>query len=273
MLLCYPVIVSFKIYPPLSFHSFLYLYITLTCRLILSPTTTPTTLLGPGPSTLYMDVAGYLLDARSLRNELELYAEALHPYSVSEPFSSRFAKHTPHCYTEETRGEYDMEEREENRESRGEGYGVRRGTKRRFSNVECESRSISDSCSDLDSVVSTESVSVSPHSPNRGTFPRDPPKIPGHGIRGDSQKHSSYIYTSRTKRCRPAQQGNILEDIRLFTSFAALRLQEVASLYAEEVEAAQKRGEEWWEAGAGVQVVQTLSLCASEWLKYSKLYK
>ena len=36
-------------------------------------------ILGPGPATLYRDIAAYLLDAPALRAELEGYADALTP--------------------------------------------------------------------------------------------------------------------------------------------------------------------------------------------------
>ena len=212
-------------------------------------------ILGPGPSTLYRDIAAYLLDAPALRAELEAYSDALAPFAAphaaalpprKQPSSSSLAEMCGDDGCGDGDGDAEMESSTDDG-AYGDGGGDDEGS---------ESSSLSGSLAG-----------------------RRARRLRGRGAR--SRRGAVLRYTSRVspRRAGPSK-GSILEDMRTFTSFAALKMQGVAQAAAADLERCRRAGAgAGEEAGARVAAgeagarVAALAECAASWWDYANLYK
>jgi len=207
-------------------------------------------ILGPGPATLYRDIAAYLLDSPVLRAELEAYADALAPFATA----TSAAPHGP-------RKQPSSSSLAEMRDADDDGC-----------EAEMESSSLEDEVAYGAGDDDSESSSLSGSLSAGGTRSR-------RSRRHRSRRDGPVVrYTSRVSPRRGGpSKGNILEDMRTFTSFAALKMQGVAQAAAADHDRHRREGAgagAGEEADAGAQArVAALAECAASWWDYANLYK
>lgn len=215
--------------------------------------------LGPGPSALYKDVLSCLSDTPLLREELESYSEALYP----SPFPPGARGHRRRSNPSSSAPSSASAQRKSQESNRREAQSLSKRS------MECDESSSDEnereretSEGDLtdDSQDSDEQLS-------------------------EQARSLSYCHSMTRKR-------DAVEEMRAFTTFASLRMQEVCDLVCEQEQRREKRREQDRDCGlnhwamdrdgtsrdisasaAAAAFVKALETCTQTWWAYANLYK